>query len=246
MTHRSRNKSETVFLADEDDSKQVVGDAILNLWEAVNNLTRLRPRRRPRFRVTIFGSARARPGTSAYDQTFRLAKSLSRLGCDIVTGGGPGLMQAANQGAHAGGRGKKGSIGLHIDLEAEQNVNPFVGQVYTHKTFFSRLHHFVLLSEAFVVVSGGIGTALETLMVWQLLQVRKIYGTPLILVGPMWSDLVDWARRHMLEGESPRALPVDMQIPVCVNTIEDAVRLIGRHRRAWAREGNGRGRRRGE
>lgn len=224
---------DTVYLADEEDSKKVIGDAILNLWEAVNNLTRLRPRRRPRFRVTVFGSARAQPGTEAYDQTYRLAHKISRLGCDIVTGGGPGLMEAANKGAHQGGRGKKGSIGLNIDIEAEQNVNPFVGQVYTHKTFFSRLHHFVLLSDAFVVVSGGIGTALEVMMVWQLLQVRKIYRTPLILVGPMWKDLVVWARRHMLSGENPRALPVDLAIPHCVDTVDEAYELIKKQRRLW-------------
>ncbi len=231
------NGSETVYFSDEEGAKNVVGDAILNLWEAVNNLTRLRPRRRPRYRVTLFGSARAQPGTPAYEETKKLARKLASLGCDIVTGGGPGLMQAANEGAQASGRGKQGSIGIRIDLQAEQKTNPFVGQVYEHKTFFSRLHHFVLLSDAFVVVSGGIGTTLETAMIWQLLQVRKIYGTPLILVGDMWKDFVAWARRHMLASEPPLATAEDLKIPRCVGTVEEAVEIIRVHRERWAREG---------
>src|SRR5499425_1965481 len=90
--------SDVVSLADEEAVKQVLVSSVLGLWDVVNNLTRLRPSRRERYRVTIFGSARAKPGTFAYEETKRAAKALAELGCDIITGGGPGLMQAANEG----------------------------------------------------------------------------------------------------------------------------------------------------
>ena len=117
------------------------------------------------------------------------------MGCDILTGGGPGLMQAANEGAHsADPKGRGRSVGINIELPFEQQVNPFVTQAFGHRTFFSRLHHFMIVSDAFVVTPGGIGSLLELSLVWQLLQVRHLYNTPLILVGKMWADLVDWAR----------------------------------------------------
>ena len=90
----------------------------------VNNLTRLRPSKRDRYRVAIFGSARAQPGTFVYDEVQRAAAAFASLGCDIVTGGGPGLMQAANEGAAVAGA--PGSMGIRVDLPFEQDVNPFV------------------------------------------------------------------------------------------------------------------------
>src|SRR5262245_23794018 len=164
-TTRSPN---TVSLADEEGVKEVLVNSILELWEVVNNLTRLRPSQQDRYRVTIFGSARARPGTFAYEETKRVAAALGEMGCDIVTGGGPGLMQAANEGAEAASRRGK-SVGIRVDLPFEQEVNPFVELAFQHRTFFTRLHHFVLASDAFVVAPGGIGTVLETMMIWQLL-----------------------------------------------------------------------------
>src|SRR5262249_37538277 len=91
-------RSEMVSLADEAAVKQVLVDSVLGLWDVVNNLTRLRPSRPDRYRVTIFGSARAKPGTFGYEETKRVAAALAQMGCDIITGGGPRLMQAANQG----------------------------------------------------------------------------------------------------------------------------------------------------
>src|SRR5688500_1016991 len=89
-------RTNAVNLGDEEAVKKVVVDSVLGLWNVVNNLTRLKPSRRDRYRVTIFGSARAKPGTVAYEETKRVAKALAEMGCDIITGGGPGLMQAAN------------------------------------------------------------------------------------------------------------------------------------------------------
>src|SRR6516165_4892617 len=180
-------KPGTVSLADEEAVKQILVSTVLGLWDIVNNLTRLRPSRQERYRVTIFGSARAKPGTHVYVEVKCVAAALAEMGCDIITGGGPGLMEAANEGAvaaHAPERNR--SMGIRVDLPFEQEVNPFVEQAFEHKTFFTRLHHFVLTSDAFVVAPGGIGTVLELMMVWQLLQVRHVQDAPLILVGKMW------------------------------------------------------------
>src|SRR5215470_16566768 len=93
----------TVSLADEEAVKQVLVNTVFGLWDIVNNLTRLRPSKHERYRVTIFGSARAKPGSFVYEEVKRIAAALAELGCDIITGGGPGLMQAANEGASAAG-----------------------------------------------------------------------------------------------------------------------------------------------
>src|SRR5262245_15131828 len=94
-------KPNVISLADEEAVKQLLFGTVFNLWDIVNDLSRLRPSRHERFRVTIFGSARARPGSYVYEEVKRVAAALAELGCDIITGGGPGLMQAANEGASA-------------------------------------------------------------------------------------------------------------------------------------------------
>src|SRR5690242_3886439 len=186
----TRETTDAVSLADEEQVKKVSADSVGGLGDVVNNLTRLKPSKRDRYRVTIFGSARAKPGTFAYEETKRAAKGLAEMGCDIVTGGGPGLMQAANEGVESSGHAK--SMGIRVDLPFEQEVNPFVELAYEHRTFFTRLHHFVLASDAFIVAPGGIGTVLETMMIWQLLQVHHLEQTPLIMVGKMWPGLIAW------------------------------------------------------
>jgi predicted Rossmann-fold nucleotide-binding protein len=142
--------------------------------------------------------------------------------------------RAANEGAStvettAPGR----SVGIRVDLPFEQETNPFVGQAYAHRTFFSRLHHFMLVSDAFVVMAGGIGTLLEMALAWQLLQVRRLYDVPLVLVGPMRTGLVDWGRASMLEPGHELASAVDFTIPHCVAGVEEAVSLLQAHREAW-------------
>jgi hypothetical protein len=221
-----------ITLADEEGVKQVLVNSILGLWSVVNDLTRLRPSRRDRYRVTIFGSARAQPGTFAYEETRRMAAVLAGLGCDIITGGGPGLMQAANEGA-AAAPARAQSVGIRVDLPFEQEVNAFVTEAFEHRTFFTRLHQFVLTSDAFVVAPGGIGTVLETLMIWQLLQVRHLEDTPLILVGRMWPGLVEWARASMLSINPPLANAEDLAIPQCVANADEAIALLREHHVAW-------------
>jgi uncharacterized protein (TIGR00730 family) len=170
-----------------------------------------------------------------YDEVKRMAAALSELGCDIVTGGGPGLMQAANEGAaEMRAAGRVHSIGVRVELPFEQEANPFVEQAYQHQSFFSRLHHFVLISDAFIVAPGGIGTVLESMMIWQLLQVRHLHGTPLIFAGPMWAGLVEWAQRSMLRTGFELANPEDMSIPRCVNTAEEAIAVVREHHARWS------------
>jgi uncharacterized protein (TIGR00730 family) len=220
-----------VSLADEEAVKDILTTTVLDLWKVVNNLTRLRPSKRERYRVAIFGSARAQPGTFVYDEVKRTAAAFAALGCDIVTGGGPGLMQAANEGAKAAGA--PGSVGIRVELPFEQHVNPFVEQAFEHETFFTRLHHFVITSDAFVVVPGGIGTVLEMLMIWQLLQVRHVDDVPLILVGKMWKGLVEWAKTTMLDPRLALAKPEDLQIPRCLDTADEAIAVVGELHAKW-------------
>jgi len=229
------NAATPVSLADENAVKQVIVDSILGLWDTVNNLTRLQPSRRDRYRVTIFGSARATPGSPPYEETKRAAAALAAMGCDIITGGGPGLMQAANEGA-AAMPDRVQSVGIRVDLPFEQNVNAFVSQAFEHRTFFTRLHQFVLTSDAYIVAPGGIGTVLETMMIWQLLQVRHLQGAPLILVGRIWPGLIDWARAAMLSFDPPLANAEDLAIPQCVPNADEAIRAVGEHYARWQRE----------
>jgi uncharacterized protein (TIGR00730 family) len=231
---------DSISLGSEGQTIEVLRHSIEGLWEVVNNLTRLRPTRRGEFRVTIFGSARIPQDHWVYGAVRDLAKELALMGCAIVTGGGPGLMQAANEGATlAGPDAQRRSMGIRVDLPFEQEVNAFVGEAFEHRTFFSRLHHFVLISDAFVVVPGGIGTVLELSMIWQLLQVRKLHQTPLILIGRMWADLVKWGSQYLLRPEFELASQADLDIPHCVDTADEAIALIRRRHEEWLREPGG-------
>jgi uncharacterized protein (TIGR00730 family) len=224
-----------VSLADEDSVRKVLTQALMGLWDVVNELTRLKPSRRERYRVTIFGSARMKPGTAGYEATKHAAAALAAMGCDIITGGGPGLMQAANEGA-ASAPGRVQSVGIRVDLPFEQASNAFVTSAFQHRTFFTRLHQFVLTSDAFIVAPGGIGTVLEMAMIWQLLQVGHLKKTPLILVGEMWPGLIEWARTTMLATDPPLASAGDLALPQCAANAEEAIALIRGHHQAWLGE----------
>lgn len=220
-----------------NDVHEAIETALRDLWKVVDDLASV-PAPTEYYRVTIFGSSRMSRGDRLYRDVRSLAGELAQRGCDIVTGGGPGLMQAANEGERRGDVGDRTrSLGLNVELPHEQETNPFVEEAHTHRSFFTRLHHFVRLSSAFVVVPGGIGTTLEAMMVWQPCQVRHVHDRPLIFVGDMWEELVDWARRHMLEGdpadERPLADPADMDIPRCVGDVRRAVEIIEEDLEAW-------------
>jgi len=228
-----------ILLSDEAGVQELIAKSVLNLWDTVNTLTRLRPTKRDRYRVSIFGSARVAPDHWVYGAVRDTAAELTRLGCDIVTGGGPGLMQAANEGAKlADPEGKQQSVGIRVELPFEQDVNAFVTQAYEHKTFFTRLQHFVLVSDAFIVVPGGIGTVLETLMIWQLLQVNHLKDVPLILAGHFWDGLLDWTKSAMLRPDAPLASPKDLDIPIVLKDGPAIVNSMREHHAKWkARQG---------
>ena len=152
------------------------------------------------FRVAIFGSARIKEGDEVYQEVFELAKAIGQHGYDVVTGGGPGLMEAGNRG-HAEGdkEGKAESIGLNIELPFEQTNNEYVEFVKNFEKFSDRLDTFMKLSNVFVVTPGGVGTMLEFFFTWQLLQVGKMDYKPIILVGEMWEKLIHWIIDYALK-----------------------------------------------
>ena len=151
------------------------------------------------YRVSIFGSARIKKNTNEYNQVYELAKKLAQNKADIVTGGGPGLMEAANIGAKDGSPDSK-SFGLHIDLPFETTPNEHLDVTFHHKKFSSRLDEFMRISHAVVVTPGGIGTILELLYTWQLIQVDHITSRPIILLGDMWGGLVKWMKAEPLKS----------------------------------------------
>lgn len=207
------------------DPTHILDKAIYQLWDTINDLDQIQPERVEHYRVSIFGSSRIRRGDPIYEEVKKLSFELARMGIDIVTGGGPGLMEAANAGAVEGQIDSHArSFGLAIHLPTEEAANPFVDKVFRHRTFFSRLHHFVRLSSAFIVMPGGIGTALELFMVWQLLQVKHMKEHPLILVGTMWPGLIDWIRSTMIE----RGLvsPPDLDTVRVVASSDEAIPII--------------------
>lgn len=207
------------------DPARVLDKAVYQLWETINDLELLQPEQVKHFRVSIFGSSRIQRGDPIYAEVKKLSYELAKMGVDIVTGGGPGLMEAANSGAVEGQTDSRArSFGLPIHLPTEEQANPFVDQIFRHRTFFSRLHHFVRLSSAFIVMPGGIGTALESFMVWQLLQVKHIKKHPLILVGDMWGGLISWMNETM--AAHGLVSPPDMEIARVVSTGDEAVPII--------------------
>ncbi len=152
------------------------------------------------FRVAIFGSARIREDEPNYKLIHNLAKLIASAGMDVVTGGGPGLMDAASKGHHKGRKDdSQHSIGLNIKLPMEQTdaFHLDVKKEFAH--FSDRLDHFMVLSNAVVIAPGGVGTLLELFYTWQLIQVRHTCNIPIILLGEMWTDLVGWLRKWPLE-----------------------------------------------
>ena len=151
--------------------------------------------------ISIFGSARTQPGTRYYELAVDIAKRLGEEGFGVVSGGGPGIMEAANKGAQLGG-GK--SVGLNIELPFEQESNDFIDKTHNldFDYFFVRKVMFTKYSQGFVMMPGGFGTMDEFFEVATLIQTRKMLQVPLILVGTQyWSGLIKWIKETMLEGE---------------------------------------------
>jgi uncharacterized protein (TIGR00730 family) len=158
--------------------------------EGFENLADIQPA------VTIFGSARARKGDPLYSTAYELAKVLARNKFNLITGGGPGVMEAVNKGAKE--EGVK-SIGINIELPYEQKPNPFINVPLSFKYFFVRKVMFVKYAIAYVVLPGGFGTLDEFFEAVTLVQTNKIRPFPVILVGSdFWNSLVEWMEKNML------------------------------------------------
>jgi len=146
--------------------------------------------------VTIYGSARLKPGDKLYSQTQEIAKRLGQLGFSIITGGGPGVMEAANRGAMEAG---VASVGLNIDLPEEQTPNPYTTKSLLFKHFFVRKVMLVKYATAFIMMPGGLGTLDELTEVLTLMQTEKIKPFPVILFdSKFWKGFLDWLRSHPL------------------------------------------------
>ena len=174
--------------------------------------------------VSIFGSARTKPGEKYYELAVNVAKRIAESGYGVITGGGPGIMEAGNRGAHkAGGT----SVGLNIDLPFEQHDNPFIDsdKSLDFDYFFVRKVMFVKYSQGFVVMPGGFGTLDELFEAMTLIQTHKIQNFPIILVGTeFWSGLLDWIKNTMLEAGNISAQ--DLNLIQLVDTEDEVVEII--------------------
>jgi len=206
------------------DLVEVIDGSVAQLWETIESLERLQPRNLERFRVSIFGSARIEKTKPLYRDAQDLGQRLAEAGCDIVTGGGGGLMQAVDLGASRGAVQHPAVGNLAVRLVTDDEDAPFVERVYRHRTFFSRLHHFVRLSSAFIVLPGGIGSTLEAMMVWQLLQAKHLPPTPFLLYGSHWGGLLRWIEDEALaQGYLEKE---DTRLPILVESVDEAVEII--------------------
>lgn len=188
------------------------------------------------FRVAIYGSARLREGDKVFKDVFNLAKEIGVKGYDIITGGGPGLMEAANAGHSAGDKDQKAeSIGLNIQLSFEQKANRFIEVEQNFERFAERLETFVSLSNVFVITPGGVGTMLEFFYTWQLAQVKKIEFKPIILVGEMWRRLIYWVIDYALKDNLLNSSDFDY-IYIAKNN-KEAMRLINEFHEQYKRNG---------
>jgi uncharacterized protein (TIGR00730 family) len=175
--------------------------------------------------ISIFGSARTKPDNPYYQLATEIGKQLAEAGYGVITGGGPGIMEAGNKGAQLG-KGK--SVGLNIDLPFEQNHNPFIDAEHNLEFdyFFVRKVIFVKYSQGFVIMPGGLGTLDEMFEAMTLIQTKKINKRPVVLVGSSyWTGLVDWIKNVMLAQENYIA-PIDMNLFKIVDTPEEAVKYM--------------------
>lgn len=175
--------------------------------------------------VSIFGSARTKENNKYYQLTIEIAEKIARLGYGIISGGGPGVMQAANKGAQ---QGKGASVGLNIDLPFEQNHNPYIDPEHNLEFdyFFVRKVIFVKYSQAFVVLPGGFGTLDEFFEALTLIQTKKIAKRPIVLVGKSyWTGLMQWIEEVMLNEEN-NISPLDLELVKIVDTADEAVQII--------------------
>ncbi len=179
---------------------------------------------RTRKAVTIWGSARAHPGDRWYEAAVKTGKLLAGQGYAVITGGGPGIMEAANKGAALAGGD---SIGVNIELPTEQKPNPYIKTLISCRYFFTRKVMFVKYTKGFIVFPGGFGTLDEFTEAITLIQTRRIERFPVVLLGTSyWQGLVDWMKKTLVGQDCIQTK--DMRIFSVVDTPEEAVRIIQR------------------
>lgn len=177
--------------------------------------------------VSVFGSARTKPGETYYELAENVAYKLTQNGYGVITGGGPGIMEAGNKGAQRGGGV---SVGLNIDLPFEQHDNPYIdrGKSLEFDYFFVRKVMFVKYAQGFVAMPGGFGTLDELFEAITLIQTKKIGKFPIILVGSsFWSGLMDWIKEIML-SKNGNVSEVDLDLFKIVDTADEVVDVINR------------------
>ena len=175
--------------------------------------------------VSIFGSARTKPDNPYYKKAVKIGKLLTKEGFGVITGGGPGIMEAGNKGAFNNGGT---SVGLNINLPFEQNNNQWIDRdkVLNHGYFFVRKVMFVKYAQAFVVLPGGFGTLDEMFEVLTLIQTKKITPVPVILVGTeFWAGLKSWIKETMLE-QYGNVSPKDLDLLPTVDSPKDVIEII--------------------
>lgn len=175
--------------------------------------------------VSIFGSARTKPDNPYYKMAEEIAHKLTLSGYGIISGGGPGIMEAANKGAYDG-NGK--SVGLHINLPFEQEGNQYIDRdkFIAFDYFFVRKVVFMKYSQGFIVLPGGFGTLDEMFEAFTLIQTHKIGKFPIVLVGKKyWGGLVDWIKQTMLEDER-NISPEDLNLFHLTDSTDEAVKII--------------------
>jgi len=175
--------------------------------------------------VSIFGSARVEPEDKYYQKAEKLGLLLAQNGFNVITGGGPGIMEAANKGATAGG-GK--SVGMNIRLPFEQKPNPYANIHVDYKYFFIRKVMFVKYAVAYIILPGGFGTMDELFEALTLIQTRRIKSFPVILMGSeYWQGLFNWLKKIMLaEG---KITPADINLIQIIDEPEEAVQHIKKY-----------------
>jgi uncharacterized protein (TIGR00730 family) len=175
--------------------------------------------------VSIFGSARTKEDNPYYELSVEVGEKLAKAGFGVITGGGPGIMEAGNKGAKQGG-GR--SVGLNIDLPFEQNYNPYIDPEHNleFNYFFVRKVIFVKYSQGFVIMPGGFGTLDELFEAITLIQTKKINKRPVVLIShDYWDGLVEWVKRVMLEKEN-NISESDLNYLKVVDTADEAVKYI--------------------
>lgn len=188
------------------------------------------------FRVAIFGSARIQMNQKIYRQVYQLAKMIGMHGYDLITGGGPGLMEAASAGHTEGDKKRRADlIGLTIKLPFEESVNHYLELRKDFSKFSERLENFMALSDVLVINPGGVGTMLELFFSWQLLQVHHVEFKPIILVGKMWKKLILWMKKYMLKENL--VSKEDFRFIIMVDNAEQAMKFVDKYHRLCVREG---------